>query len=427
MDVHASGAGVLAARSSAFRARTRASRSTATASTRSLSLKETLEEQFPWVREWEQDLTKSLSRLRRAQTAEQRPRLRRPAALLARHDEEPGARADVAGNFDHVLVDEYQDTNKLQGEILQALKPDGAGRRRSSATMRRRSIPSAPPPWRTSSASPSASSRGRRGGHAGAELPFHAAGARRCQRADGGGARQHRKTCLATRGKRQRARLRDRSRIAGRRRSTSCGKILQRAKSAGRCAGRPILFRSSHHSDVLEVELARRNDALREVRRPQVPRGRARQGHACRCCAGPTIRATAWRDSACCKLAARHRSRAMPSRRSSIFEAQGFAVKSLADFDAPQLDENGLEAILRADREARRPATPWPGQVGLVRDWYKPQLERLYEQRSDAHGRSRPAGAALRRSMPRRERFLTELTLDPPEVTSDQSRRRLQG
>ena len=33
----------------------------------------------------------------------------------------------VAAHFDHVLVDEYQDTNKLQGDILAALKPDGQG------------------------------------------------------------------------------------------------------------------------------------------------------------------------------------------------------------------------------------------------------------------------------------------------------------
>jgi ATP-dependent DNA helicase UvrD/PcrA len=29
--------------------------------------------------------------------------------------------------FDHVLVDEYQDTNRLQSSILLALKPSGAG------------------------------------------------------------------------------------------------------------------------------------------------------------------------------------------------------------------------------------------------------------------------------------------------------------
>jgi len=35
--------------------------------------------------------------------------------------------AAVAGRFDHVLVDEYQDTNRLQAELLVHLKPDGRG------------------------------------------------------------------------------------------------------------------------------------------------------------------------------------------------------------------------------------------------------------------------------------------------------------
>src|SRR5439155_1449577 len=60
--------------------------------------------------------------------------------------------------------------------------------------------------------------------------------------------------------------------------------------------------------------------------------------------------------------------------------------------------------------------TPWIGQVGLLRRWYEPHLERLYD-----HSRARigdlekleqiAAGYATR------ERFLTELTLDPPEAT----------
>jgi DNA helicase-2/ATP-dependent DNA helicase PcrA len=33
----------------------------------------------------------------------------------------------MGGRFDHVLVDEYQDTNRLQATILHALKLDGAG------------------------------------------------------------------------------------------------------------------------------------------------------------------------------------------------------------------------------------------------------------------------------------------------------------
>ena len=33
----------------------------------------------------------------------------------------------IGGMYDHVLVDEYQDTNTLQAEILRRLKPDGRG------------------------------------------------------------------------------------------------------------------------------------------------------------------------------------------------------------------------------------------------------------------------------------------------------------
>ncbi|TIN61386.1 MAG: ATP-dependent helicase, partial [Mesorhizobium sp.] len=40
---------------------------------------------------------------------------------------EPEIAAHLGGRFDHVLVDEYQDTNRLQASILMALKPDGAG------------------------------------------------------------------------------------------------------------------------------------------------------------------------------------------------------------------------------------------------------------------------------------------------------------
>src|SRR5262249_30485755 len=40
---------------------------------------------------------------------------------------EPMLAAEIGGRFDHVLVDEYQDTNRLQASIILALKPDGRG------------------------------------------------------------------------------------------------------------------------------------------------------------------------------------------------------------------------------------------------------------------------------------------------------------
>jgi DNA helicase-2/ATP-dependent DNA helicase PcrA len=58
--------------------------------------------------------------------------------------------------------------------------------------------------------------------------------------------------------------------------------------------------------------------------------------------------------------------------------------------------------------------------VGAVREWYKPQLERIYDAAFSRTGDLEQL-EHLSTQHPNRERFLTELTLDPPSVTSDQS------
>ena len=63
----------------------------------------------------------------RSQAEAERSRLRRPPALLGADGRRPGLADDIGGRFDHVLVDEYQDTNRLQSSILLALKPGGRG------------------------------------------------------------------------------------------------------------------------------------------------------------------------------------------------------------------------------------------------------------------------------------------------------------
>jgi DNA helicase-2/ATP-dependent DNA helicase PcrA len=65
-------------------------------------------------------------------------------------------------------------------------------------------------------------------------------------------------------------------------------------------------------------------------------------------------------------------------------------------------------------------AAPWPESAALALRWYRPQLERLHE---DAPIRLADLDQLLRiaASFTSRERFLAELTLDPPEATSDEA------
>jgi DNA helicase-2/ATP-dependent DNA helicase PcrA len=65
---------------------------------------------------------------------------------------------------------------------------------------------------------------------------------------------------------------------------------------------------------------------------------------------------------------------------------------------------------------------PWGSQVGLIRDWYQPQLEQLYDYAATRAGdpdqlEQIAAGYATH------ERFLTELTLDPPDASGAESGR----
>jgi DNA helicase-2/ATP-dependent DNA helicase PcrA len=66
----------------------------------------------------------------------------------------------------------------------------------------------------------------------------------------------------------------------------------------------------------------------------------------------------------------------------------------------------------------RRPETGWPAELDLVRRWYRPHLERMHE---DAALREADLIqlAQIACTYPSRERFLTELTLDPPNATGD--------
>ena len=69
----------------------------------------------------------------------------------------------------------------------------------------------------------------------------------------------------------------------------------------------------------------------------------------------------------------------------------------------------------------RKAKTPWPAEFELVRRWYKPHLQRIYD---DGHLREADIGQLeqIAAGYESRERFLTELTLDPPNATSGRAR-----
>ena len=82
---------------------------------------------FPWCTDWEAELRRLFAAY--VEAKQQQNVLDYDDLLLywAQMMAEPAIAHDVAARFDHVLVDEYQDTNRLQAAILLALTPNGNG------------------------------------------------------------------------------------------------------------------------------------------------------------------------------------------------------------------------------------------------------------------------------------------------------------
>jgi ATP-dependent DNA helicase UvrD/PcrA len=194
--------------------------------------------------------------------------------------------------------------------------------------------------------------------------------------------------------------------------------ILAHRESGIALRSQAVLFRTSHHSAQLELELARRNipfvkfgglrfldaahvkDALSILRWIDNPRGRLAGFRTLRLLpgVGPAT-AARWLDA---------------------LDGASDPVTVMAGFTIPAEAEQAW-ASLRAMYEALHVARgDWPVELDTVLAWYEPQLERIYD---DAPMRA-PDLAQLRRigaTYASRERFLTEVTLDPPAATSAES------
>src|SRR6266849_1743768 len=134
----------------------------------------------------------------------------------------------------------------------------------------------------------------------------------------------------------------------------------------------------------------------------------ARPGSICATrpsCSAPRIIAGGWRSigPASAKKAMAH------------LGEHGVDLGELAGFAPPNAAALSWPVFCRMLRHLRDAATAWAGQVGLIRAWYQPHLERLYDY---AHSRAGDLDQLEQIAMgyPNRERFLSEVTLDPPDA-----------
>ena len=65
-----------------------------------------------------------------------------------------------------------------------------------------------------------------------------------------------------------------------------------------------------------------------------------------------------------------------------------------------------------------RGGAAWLAQLGLVRRWYEPHLSRIYDH-AQVRAQDLDELEQIAAHYPSRERFLSELTLDPPQATGD--------
>jgi DNA helicase II / ATP-dependent DNA helicase PcrA len=378
------------------------------------SLKETLEQQFPWCKVWEEDLTKLY---RSYVERKQRYGLLDYDDLLLYWNlmmGDPKLAQHVSSNFDHVLVDEYQDTNKLQADILHAMKPDGAGVTvvgddaqaiysfRGAAVENILKFPERFSP-KAEVVTLSQNYRSTQGlldvsNALMADAP-----------------RQHRKHLLATRGGGGKALYVTVDDLAGQAEYV-CGQILKRRESGVALRSQAVLFRNASASDVLELELARRKI-------PFVKYGGLKFMEAAH--VKDLVAVMRWADNPRNTLAAFRTLQLLPGmgpvnarKIVDMIEQQAGSLDAMAGFTPPQPMAPHYSKLLTLMKALSEPQRPWPGQIRLVRDWYQPHLERIYEH---VHSRLGDLDQLeqLGTQFPSRERFITELTLDPPNASSD--------
>jgi DNA helicase II / ATP-dependent DNA helicase PcrA len=194
--------------------------------------------------------------------------------------------------------------------------------------------------------------------------------------------------------------------------------VLENRESGSALKQQAVLFRTSHHCGPLEVELTRRNipfvkfgglkfldaahirDILALLRFVENPRDAIAGFRVMQLIPGI--------GPAAARRVLDHLMGAVDP------------IGALLNAPSPPRASDDWQAFVDTIKILRAGRTGWPAELERARGWYEPHLERLHEdavtRRADLIQLEQIASG-----YPSRERFLTELTLDPPDATSDQS------
>jgi DNA helicase-2/ATP-dependent DNA helicase PcrA len=379
-------------------------------------LGEILGAHFSWCAEWEAELRQLFAGY---VEAKQRQNVLDYDDLLlywAQMMMEHSIADDLSNRFDHIFVDEYQDTNLLQSSILLALKPTGSGLTvvgddaQSIYSFRAatvRNILDFP-----SQFSPAAEIITLDRNYRSTQPILEAANAVIDLASE-----RFTKNLWSDRVSAERPQLVN---VADDFNQSSyiVERILEYRERGMTLKAQAVLFRASHHSATLEVELARRNI-------PYVKFGGLKFLEAAHI--KDLLALLRWAQNPKDRVSAFRVVQLMPgigpaaaARLLERMDGSLECTEALQTFKPPSAASEAWPAFADVFGLLRRNAGGWPAELDLACQWYVPHLERNHE---DAAIRQLDLIqlAQIAASYPNRERFLTELTLDPPDVTSDEA------
>lgn len=381
------------------------------------SLSDTLHEAYPWCIDWEAELCELfrnfVTRKQQCQVLDYDDLLLYWSHLVA---EEEFA-AEISSWFDHILVDEYQDTNLVQAQVLQALRPDGNGvtvvgdDAQSIYSFRAAEVENILgfADRFTPSATVVVLEENYRSTQPILDSANHLIAA---------GERQYRKNLFSSRkagARPQYVSVEDGDAEA----DFVVRQILANREAGMQLKNQAVLFRGSHHSDRLELELVRRNI-------PYVKYGGLKFLEAAH--VKDVLSLLKWAENPKNEVAAFRVLKLLPGvgpgYASRCFEQvarEGYNLAALAGFRPPcaaAADWAGFCELMQSLSSAEADDRGWQTQLTQVRRWYQPQLERIYDG-VDTRVADLEQLEQISGRYPTRERFLTELTLDPPSAAGD--------